>query len=305
MDQHAHHHHAPGPDADRRWLWLALLLLLAFMAVEVVVGILAGSLALITDAGHMLTDAAAIALALLAMHLARRPARGSYTWGWKRAEILSAQVNGITLLLLAAWFLFEAARRLLDPPAVHGAAVLVTALVGIGVNLVAVWLLARADRRSLNIEGSFQHVLTDLYAFIATAIAGAIIWLTGWNWVDALAAAVVAVLMLRAGYALVRDAGRIFLEAAPRGIDPDAVCSAMRAAPRVTGVRDLHIWEVTSGMPALSAHLYFHPDADCHDGRRDVAAMLRERFDIHHVTLQTDHAAPGSQPADLAHCRHL
>lgn len=301
---HDHHHHPISAQGDRRLLWLALLLLLAFMAVEVVIGILASSLALITDAGHMLTDAAAIALALFAMHLAARPAHGDFTWGYKRVEILSAQANGITLLLLALWFVVEGIRRLLQPPEVEGLAVFLTALAGIAVNLVAVWLLARADRRSLNIEGSYQHILTDLYAFIATAIAGALIWLTGWYRLDAVAALVVAGLMLRAGYGLVRESGRVFLEAAPRGTDPEAVLAAMLAEPEVTHVADLHVWEVTSRMPALSAHVFVNPGADCHGTRRRVAAMLGERFGIHHVTLQTDHGTAPADPAADANCAH-
>jgi cobalt-zinc-cadmium efflux system protein len=302
---HHHHHHDHARGGDRQHLALALALLLAFMAVEVVIGLLARSLALLSDAGHMLTDAGAIALALFAMHMANRPAQGSYTWGYKRVEILSAQANGITLLLLALWFVIEAARRLLSPPEVRGPWVLATALAGIAVNLVAVWIMRRADRRSLNVEGSYQHILTDLYAFIATAVAGAVVWLTGWNRADAIAALIVAALMLRAGLALVRDAGRVFMEAAPRGIDPDTVREAILAVPRITRLADLHVWEVTSGMPALSAHIYVDIAVDCHDKRREVSAMLLQRFGIDHVTLQTDHAGANRDMEERdAACRH-
>ena len=305
-DSHQHHHHHQvSTSADTRYLKLALALLLAFMLVEVVVGVLASSLALISDAGHMLSDAGAIALALFAMTMAKRPATGSYTFGFKRVEILSAQANGITLLLLALWFIVEAILRLIEPPQVDGALVFAVALIGIVVNALAVWTMAKADRRSLNIEGSFQHIVTDLYAFIATAVAGAIIWLTGWNRVDSIAALVVAALMLRAGYALVRDSGRIFLEAVPRGVEPDQVCKAMLDEAHVTRIDDLHIWEVTSGMPALSAHLYVSPEVDCHDKRREVANMLHERFGIAHITLQTDHAKAlpeGQQDASCQQC---
>lgn len=295
---HAHaaghpHAHGVARDADRRYLTIALLLLLGFMIVEVVVGMLAQSLALISDAGHMLTDVGAIALALVAMRLASRPARGSYTFGLKRVEILSAQANGVTLLLLSAWFVVEAVRRLIHPPAVHGLLVTVVAVAGIGVNLLAVWAMHKANRESLNIQGSYQHVLTDLYAFIATAVAGVLVWWTGWNQFDSLAALVVAALMLKAGIGLVRDAGRVFLEAAPRGLEPDAIGQAMHALPAVTRVDDLHVWEVTSGMPALSAHVFVELDVDCHDVRRELEAMLRDRFAITHTTIQTDHAASG------------
>ncbi len=290
-DHHHDHAHGVARDADKRYLTIALVLLLGFMAVEVVVGILAKSLALISDAGHMLTDVGSIALALVAMRLAVRPAGGQYTYGLKRVEILSAQANGITLLLLSVWFIVEAIRRLIDPPVVEGLLVTVIAVVGIGVNLLAVWAMSKANRQSLNVEGSFQHILTDLYAFIATAIAGAIIWWSGWNRVDAIAALVVAGLMLKAGIGLVRKSGRIFLEAAPRNLDPMAIAAAIRDVPAVTRLDDLHVWEVTSGMPALSGHLFVDPIVDCHDTRRVVEAMLHDRFAITHTTLQTDHAA--------------
>jgi cobalt-zinc-cadmium efflux system protein len=157
--------------------------------------------------------------------------------------------------------------------------------------------MSKANRQSLNVEGSFQHILTDLYAFIATAIAGAIIWWSGWNRVDAIAALVVAGLMLKAGIGLVRESGRIFLEASPRGLDPVAIAVAIRDIPAVTRLDDLHVWEVTSGMPALSGHLFVDPLIDCHDTRRVVEAMLHDRFSISHTTLQTDHAVSGDIPS--------
>ncbi|TAL84490.1 MAG: cation transporter [Rhodanobacter sp.] len=292
-DHHHDHSHAVARDADTRYLSLALLLLLGFMLVEVVVGIMAKSLALISDAGHMLTDVGSIGLALLAMRLARRPPGGSYTFGLKRVEILSAQANGLTLLLLSAWFMVEAVSRLLNPPVVQGMLVTVVAVLGIGVNLLAVWAMGKANRQSLNVQGSFQHILTDLYAFIATAVAGAIIWWTGWNRVDSIAALVVAGLMLKAGISLVRESARIFLQAAPRGIDPDMIGAAILATPAITRIDDLHVWEVTSGMPALSAHVFVEHGVDCHDVRRGLETMLHERFAISHTTIQTDHAVAG------------
>jgi cobalt-zinc-cadmium efflux system protein len=289
-DHHHDHSHGVARNADRRYLVVALLLLLAFMGVEVVVGLLAHSLALLSDAGHMLTDVGSIALALVAMRLASRPASGSYTYGLKRAEILSAQANGLTLLLLSVWFIVEAIQRLIHPPIVEGVLVTVVAVVGIGVNVLAVWVMSKANRQSLNVEGSFQHILTDLYAFIATAIAGAIIWWSGWNRVDAIAALIVAGLMMKAGIELVRASGRIFLEAAPKGLDPATISAAIRAVPAVTRLDDLHVWEVTSGMPSLSAHVFVSHEIDCHDVRRTIEAMLHDRFAILHTTLQTDHS---------------
>jgi cobalt-zinc-cadmium efflux system protein len=293
---HAHagdahdHHHAPSRDADRRLLSAALAVLLTFMAAEVVAGLVARSLALLSDAAHMLTDAAAIVLALAATRLALRPATGRMTYGWRRVEILAAQANGLTLLLLAAWLSYAAVRRLIEPADVHGVVVLLTALAGIAVNLLATWLLAKADRTSLNVEGAFQHVLTDLYAFIATALAGLVVMVTGWSRVDPIASLIVVALMVRSGLRLVGQANRIFLEAAPSGLDPVAIGQLLAGQPRVSQVHDLHVWEITSGQPALSAHVLVEPGADCHALRLDLEALLHGRFGVRHTTLQVDHA---------------
>ena len=286
---HAGHGHGVDPDADRGKLWLALALILAFMAIEVAAGIVANSLALLSDAAHMLTDAAAIALSLAALRLSRRPPGGSLTFGLKRVEILSAQINGVTLLVLAALIAFEGVRRLLDPPGVDGGLVLVAALAGIGVNLVVVAILARANRASLNIEGSYQHILTDLYSFIGTVVAAVAIILTGFDRADAIASLGVAALMLRSSYGLLRDSGRIFLEAAPRGIDPERIGRRLAEQPGVVEVHDLHIWEVTSEFPALAAHVIVGRDDDCHRARLELADLLEREFGIHHTTLQVDH----------------
>jgi cobalt-zinc-cadmium efflux system protein len=283
------HDHAIGADSDRRLLLGAFGLIVAFMAGEVVVGLTVGSLVLLADAGHMLTDAGAIGLALVAMRLAARPAAGAYTYGLKRAEILSAQVNGLTLAVLVVVFVVEGVRRLLDPPDVSGGAVSVVAAVGIVVNLGAAALLARADRRSLNVAGAFWHIVTDLFAFVATLAAGLVIMLSGWTRADAVAALVVAALMALASYRLLRDSGRIFLEASPRGLDPQAVETAIRAVGGVTDVHELHVWEVTSGFPALSAHVLVDSGADCHERRVALETVLRDTFAIDHTTLQVDH----------------
>ncbi len=282
---HGGHH-----GGDRRWLSLALALICAFMIGEVLVGLLSGSLALLSDAAHMVTDAAAIALALFAARMAERPPSGGFTFGLRRAEILSAQANGITLLMLSAWIVYEAIMRLREPKDVAGAAVVITAVVGIGVNLVAAWLIGRANRRSLNVEGAFQHILTDLFAFIVTAIAGVVVLVSGFREADTIASLFVAVLMIRSGFRLVRDSGRIFLEAAPSGIDPSALGGELAAMPGVVEVHDLHVWEVTSGYPAMSAHVLVTPGGDCHAVRRDIEGRLRETYAIDHTTLQVDHA---------------
>jgi cobalt-zinc-cadmium efflux system protein len=289
MRGHGHHGHAhPAGTADRRRLQIALALILGFMAVEVVAGILASSLALLSDAAHMLTDAGAIALALGAARLAARPAAGGYTFGLKRAEILSAQLNGATLLALAAVILYEGIRRLFDPPDVEGATVLVVAIAGIAVNLAATSVLSGANRRSLNVEGAFQHVLTDLFAFVATAVAGAVVLVTGFTRADGIAALMVAGLMLRSGWALLRDSGRVLLEAAPKDLDPDEIGRTLAAQDHVVEVHDLHVWEVTSGMPSLSAHVTVRAGCDTQAHRRRLADLLRERFGIDHTTLQVE-----------------
>ena len=292
MHAHAGHSHAHTDDSRR--LTIALVLLLAFMAAEVVVGILASSLALLADAAHMLTDAGAIALALFAARLARRPPEGGFTFGYRRAEILSAQLNGATLVGLGALIAIEGIRRLVEPPEVEGAAVLIVAVVGIGVNLLATLVLSGANRRSLNVEGAFQHVLNDLFAFIATAVAGAIILLTDFGRADGIAALLVAALMLYSGVGLLRESGRILLEASPRDLDPDEIGRALAAEHHVVEVHDLHVWEVTSGFPALSAHVTVRSGCDTQAHRRQLAELLRDRFGITHSTLQveTRHEGP-------------
>jgi cobalt-zinc-cadmium efflux system protein len=287
--EHAHHAHHVSREADRPRLLAALGLLLGFMCAEVVVGLLASSVALLTDAAHMLTDVAAIALSLVAVTLAARPPHGAMTYGLKRLEPLSALVNGVSLLALGAVFAGGAIARLVSPADVDAPFVLAVALCGIPVNLAATWILARADRTSVNVQGAFQHILTDLYAFIATAIAATVILATGFDRADPIAALVVAVLMLRSAFWLLRASGRIFLEAAPEGIDPEEIGMALAAAPAVVSVHDLHVWEVTSGFPALSAHVVVGTDEDCHAARARLEALLRERFAIDHSTLQVEH----------------
>src|SRR6266699_3267661 len=247
------HEHGPASGADARWLSGALALILAFMAGEVIAGVAAHSLALISDAAHMLTDAASIALVLVTARLAARPPGGGYTYGLKRTEIMSAQANGITLVLLAAWLAYTAIRHLVTPPAVTGGTVLGVALAGVAVNVAATLLIARAGGghgapRSLNLAGAFRHIVTDLYAFAATA-----------------------------------------------------------SRRHVTEVHDLHIWEITSGMPAASAHVLVAPGEDCHAVRADLEAYLSREYGITHATLQVDHAglpaAPGlMQVSPEQHC---
>jgi cobalt-zinc-cadmium efflux system protein len=260
------------------------------MAVEIAAGLLASSLALLSDAGHMLTDAAALALSLAAAGLAARPAHGSMTYGLGRAEILSAQANGLTLVVLACLIGYGAIAHLISPAAVKGGVVLVVALAGIPFNLLATRILSHGSgERSLNVEGSYRHLLTDLYGLIATAVAGAVILATGFHRADPIASLLIAALMLQAAYGLLKSSGRVFMEAAPAGLDPDEIGHTLAAQPGVVEVHDLHVWEVTSGFAALSAHVMVRADDDCHEVRRSLQNLLEDRYDVHHTTLQCDH----------------
>jgi cobalt-zinc-cadmium efflux system protein len=289
------HAHGPGPGSDRRQLLVALALLGAFMLAEVITAVLSGSLALLSDAGHMLSDVGAIGGALWAIRLAARPPSGKWTFGWRRAEILSAAANGITLLVVAGVVTAEAIARLIRPPAVDGWPVIFVAVAGVAVNVAASWELARANRSSLNVEGAFRHVLTDLYGFIGTLIAGIIIVTTGFTRADAIASLIVVVLMAKAAWGLLRDSGRVLLEAAPEETDLEEVRAHILSVPHVKGVHDLHAWTVTSGLPTLSAHVIVE-DSCFQDGHAprlldQLQACLAGDFDIEHSTFQLESAA--------------
>jgi cobalt-zinc-cadmium efflux system protein len=286
------HTHGVSANADRRYLTIALALILGFMAFEVVIGIVAHSLALLSDAGHMLTDAGALVLSLVVIRLAERPSEGDLTYGMRRAEVLSGQANGAILLLLGVLVVYEAVWRLIEPPEVAGLLVTVVAAVGVVVNIAAAWVLARANRESLNVEGSFQHILTDLYAFIGTLVAGIVILTTGFQRADPIASLFVAALMIRSGIQLQRKAIRVLLESAPPGTAPADVGKAMAAGEHVREVHDLHLWELAPGRAILTAHVLVEPGVDCHAVRRGLERMVHDRFHIDHTTLQVDHAQP-------------
>jgi cobalt-zinc-cadmium efflux system protein len=285
------HSHAVRADADRRYLTIALVLIVGFMTFEVIAGIAAHSLSLISDAGHMLTDAGALVLSLVVLRLVQRPTGGSLTYGMKRAEVLSGQANGAVLLVLGVLVTYEGIVRLITPPDVGGGLVTIVAALGVVVNLVAAWVLAKANRESLNVEGSFQHIVTDLYAFIGTFIAGVVILMTGFDRADAIASLIVAALMFKSGYALQRKAIRVLLESAPEATAPEHVGMAMAHASQVNQIHDLHLWELAPGVPILTAHVLVEAHADCHAIRRDLEQMLHQRFHIDHTTLQVDHVA--------------
>jgi len=296
MDDHGHHDHAEAGhshtiavDADRRYLTIALALIVGFMGFEIVIGIVAHSLALLSDAAHMLTDAGALALSLFVLRYVQKPGGETLTYGRRRAEVLSGQANGAVLLVLGVIVVYESISRLLDPPDVSGLAVTAVAAAGIVVNAAAAWVLVKANRQSLNVEGSFQHIVTDLYAFIGTLIAGLVIIVTGFNRADPIASLVVAALMLRSGIVLQRKAIRVLLEGAPEGMAPSEIGTAMAHGAHVKQVHDLHVWELAPGHPVLTAHVLVAGEADCHAVRRTLEEMLKHRFGIAHTTLQVDH----------------
>jgi len=286
------HSHPVSRGADRRYLALAFGLIVAFMAAEVITAILSGSLALLADAGHMLTDAGAIAMAIWASRLAERPTTDVWTYGFKRAEIVSAALNGVALLLTAALILLEAVERLLHPSPVRGAVLVVVAGVGVIVNLAATFVLARANRSSLNIAGAFAHLMTDLWAFLGTAAAGVVIVVSGFERADAIAALGIVALMLRAARQLLRDSGRVLLEAAPAAVDLTDVRIHLLQAPHVRDIHDLHAWVVTSDLPALSAHVVVSEQCFV-DGHApqildELQACLAGHFDVEHSTFQLE-----------------
>ncbi|SRR6266567_3954984 len=284
------HGHGMTARSDSRYLAIALGLIAGFLIFEVIMAFAGHSLALLADAGHMLTDATALGASLVAYRLAGRPAAGAWTFGFKRAEVLSAQGNGITLLVVSALVAFEAIGRLIHPVHVTGGIVVTVAAVGVAVNVAATLVMARANRDSINVKGAFAHIVTDLYAFAGTVIAGIVIIITGFERADSIASLIVVVLMVHAAWGLLRETGRILLEAAPQGYAPGDIVTAITGQPGVASVHDVHVWVITSGFPALSAHVLVRPSADCHRVRRELEALLCGRFDLDHTTLQVDHA---------------
>jgi cobalt-zinc-cadmium efflux system protein len=285
------HEHDHARAASRRALALALALTASFTALEVAGGILTGSLALLADAVHMLGDNVALALALGAMWLAGRPETPERTYGFKRVEVLAALANGVALVALSVWIFVEAARRLGDPPDVLGGWMLAVALAGVAVNLAAGGVLLRARAGSLNVEAALRHVLADLLGSLGVAAAAAVIVAAGWLAADPLVSVLIGVLVLASSWTILRDSTTILLEAAPRGLDTRAVGERLAAASGVVEVHDLHVWTITSGFPALSAHVLVRPGEDCHARRRELERLLADEFGISHTTLQVEHAS--------------
>jgi cobalt-zinc-cadmium efflux system protein len=285
--RHAHDHRS----ASRRALVIVLLLTLIFTVVEVVGGVLTDSLALLADAGHMVSDVVALALALIALTLAQRPSSPRRSFGFQRAEILAAFVNGLALVLVSAWIVWEAVRRFDDPPEILGGWMLVVAVVGLTVNAVAATILLRSGRESLNIDAAFRHVIADLLGSAGVLVAALVIVLTGWELVDPIVSILIAALIVASAWGILRDSTAILMEETPSGIDADEVARAIVEVDGVSSVHDLHVWRITSGFDALSAHVLVGQGEDCHARRRDVERMISERFGITHTTLQVDHDA--------------
>jgi cobalt-zinc-cadmium efflux system protein len=287
-DDHGGHGHDHGR-APRRSLAIVFVLITGFMVVEVAGGLLTGSLALLADAGHMLSDSASLGLALFAAWLAGRPPTPNRSFGYKRAEILAALANGVTLVAVSVWIFFEAYRRLQEPPEILGGWMLAVAVVGLVVNLVGAFILSRSGGESLNVQGALRHVIADVLGSVGAIVAALIILLTGWRYADPLISVLIALLILGSSWKLLRDSVSILLEQAPRGLDVNEVGERMVAVPGVEEVHDLHVWTITSGFPALSAHVLVSGDEDCHERRRELEKVLYSDFGIEHTTLQVDH----------------
>jgi cobalt-zinc-cadmium efflux system protein len=289
------HDHGERLEADRRRLGIALVLILGFMAVEVVGGLVSNSLSLLADAGHMVTDAASLGLALGAAWLAATPATPQRSFGLRRAEILAALANGVALLVIAGWIGIAAVQRLDDPPETLGGWMVAVGVLGLVVNVAAAAVTAGGRHGSLNVRAAYRHVLADLLGSAGVIAAGVIVLTTGWRYADPLVALAIAVLIALSSWSILRESVGVLLEETPRDIDASAVGRAMVGHAGVREVHDLHIWTITSGFAALSAHVLVDPGADCHAVRRELEHVLAERFSLTHTTLQVEHAGG---PAD-------
>ncbi len=273
-----------------RVLTVVLALTTAFLIAEVIGGLLTGSLALLADAGHMASDSASIALALLAFWLSVKPATPERSFGYKRAEILAALFNGVTLVAISIWIFIEAYRRFQDPSEILGGWMLLVAVIGLLVNLAGAAILARSGCQNLNLQGVLRHIVADLLGSVGAIAAAIIILLTGWLYADPIISVIIGLLILGSSWKILRDSTNILLESTPRGIDADEVGNRMAGAEGVQEVHDLHIWTITSGFPALSAHVLVGWDENCHTRRRDLEELLAREYGIEHTTLQVDHA---------------
>jgi cobalt-zinc-cadmium efflux system protein len=295
---HSHHGHGHGSghghghdharNANPAALKTVLVLTGAFLLVEVAGGILTGSLALLSDAAHMFTDTAALAIALAAIRIGERPADSRRTFGYQRFEILAATVNAVLLFVVGAYILYEGYRRLVEPPQIKSLGMLAIAALGLAVNLVAMRILFAGQHHSVNMRGAYLEVWSDALGSVGVLAAAVVLWLTGWSWVDTAVAAGIGLWVLPRAWSLLKETVNVLLEGVPEGIEVDAVAGAIQATAGVAGVHDLHIWALTSSAPSLSAHLLVCDGADTDAVRIAVADALAREFHIHHVTLQTE-----------------
>jgi len=292
--QHDHSHHGPGHVRNQQRIGWAALLTGGFMLAEVAGGIFSGSLALLADAGHMLTDAAALALAWLAFRVARRPHDSKRTYGFHRFQVLAAYTNGLTLLFIAIAIVYEAIHRLREPVAVLGGPMLAIAVLGLVVNIAAFLALHGAERDNLNVKGALLHVAGDLLGSAAAIIAALVILATGWTPIDPLLSALVALLILRSAWFLVRESGHILLEGAPRQLDVEAMRDDLAAAiPGVEDIHHVHAWSLTQERPMVTLHARIAETADAGEAARISAAIkahLRAQYGLTHVTVEIEHA---------------
>jgi cobalt-zinc-cadmium efflux system protein len=302
-DEHPPHFAARSPESKRR-LGIALALAAGYMLAEIIGGLLTNSLALLADAGHMLSDVAALGLSLFALWMAERPPTARRTYGYYRMEILAALVNGAALVAVAIFVFLEACQRLVHPPEVKGAAMTAIAAGGLGVNLLSLLALSGVRDASLNLRGAWLHVLGDSLGSVGAIVAGALIWGFGWRWADPAVSAAIGALIVYSSWRLLSESVAVLMESAPRGLDVDAVRDAIRGVPGVASVHDLHVWTITSGMDSLSAHVVAADERTASPLLLEVRALLASRFGIHHVTIQIEphdfaqHAACGSGPCD-------
>ena len=287
----AHEHHHAHRAAQRRALWIALGANAAFMLVEAAGGLVFHSLALLADAAHMLSDVAGLSVALIAQQLVERRATARHTYGLQRAEVLGAQANGLTLLVVAAWVVFEAARRVGNPSDVVGGGLLVVAALGLCVNVGSAVLLARAGGESLNMRGALVHMVLDAAGSVGAIVAGVAVVAWDATWVDPAVSILIAVLVVWSAWGLLRDTTQVLLEGTPRGMDPAAVEAAIAAQSNVDAVHHLHLWNLASDVPALSAHVVLRGEVTLHEAQQQgerLKALLDEQFGIEHATLELE-----------------
>ncbi|WP_113132291.1 cation diffusion facilitator family transporter [Hyphomicrobiales bacterium] len=282
------HHHADVGSTPVSRLWASLGLTGGFMLAEVVGGVLTGSLALISDAMHMLTDTAALAIALVAIHVGRRPSDLLRTYGYARFEILAAAFNALLLLAVAFYILYEAWKRLSEPQEIQSGGMLVIAVIGLLVNLALMRLLTSHKDESLNVKGAYLEVWSDMLGSLAVIVGAAVIWFTGWQWVDSLLAVGIGFMVFRRTWVLLKECVNILLEGVPSGMRLADVHATIAAVPGVISVHDLHLWAITQNQPSLTAHAVLAEGADGETVRRAIEERLREAFDLHHTTLQME-----------------